>query len=45
MIAFIADVTQSVGAPWMGIVIPAIIFIVSFMVAFLLYRHFSKKIQ
>ncbi len=45
MSASIMFFAQAIGAPWMGVVIPAVIFIVSFLVAFFLYRHFAKKIK
>jgi len=28
-----------------GIVVPAIVFIISFVTTFLLYKHFSKKLD
>jgi len=28
---------------WIGIVLPAVLFIFSFVVTYLLYRHFAKK--
>ena len=28
--------------PWLGIVVPALIFLVAFGVTLMLYRHFSK---
>ena len=31
-----------IGTPVLGIVIPGIVFIVSFILTWLLYRHFSK---
>jgi len=30
---------------WIGIVVPGIVFIFSFIVTDLLYRHFSKKMD
>ena len=35
--------TGPIGHPALGIVIPALIFAVSFVATWLLYRHFSKK--
>ncbi|MBD3287713.1 hypothetical protein GF337_02815 [candidate division KSB1 bacterium] len=32
-----------IGSPWLGIIIPAIIFTFSFIVTYLLIRHFMKK--
>lgn len=43
MIAFIFAVSR-IGAPILGIIIPAIIFGLSFIVTFLLIRHFMKNI-
>jgi hypothetical protein len=31
------------GSPILGIVIPAIVFAVSFVLTWMLYRHFSRK--
>ena len=41
MTGLIAQATR-IGAPVLGIVIPGIVFIVSFILTWLLYRHFSK---
>jgi len=35
-------INQRIGAPWLGFVIPAAIFLVSVALTFLLIRHFSK---
>ena len=32
-----------VGSPLLGVVIPAIVFGVSFVLTWLLYRHFSRR--
>lgn len=45
MIAIVAQAAQRIGSPILGVVIPAAIFTISFVVAFLLYRHFTKKIR
>ena len=34
--------TKHIGHPSLGIILPALIFIVSFIAAWLLFRHFSK---
>ena len=34
--------TQRIGAPWMGVVIPAVILLVSCWVTWALYKHFSE---
>lgn len=45
MIHFLAMQTKRIGHPALGIVIPAVIFLISFLVAYLLYRHFSKTLD
>ncbi|MCK4641809.1 MAG: hypothetical protein KAU06_10760 [Candidatus Marinimicrobia bacterium] len=35
-------VSQRIGAPWLGFVIPAIIFLISVVLTFVLIRYFSK---
>lgn len=42
MINFILLQTARIGAPILGIIIPAIIFGISFFVTYLLIRHFMK---
>jgi hypothetical protein len=36
---------ERIGHPVLGYIIPAVIFIVSFLVAYLLYRHFTRQIE
>ena len=36
---------QRIGHSAFGIIIPAAIFLISFLVAYLLYRHFSKAAE
>lgn len=36
--------TERIGGPWLGVVIPAILLILSFGVTWLLYKHFSRGI-
>ena len=36
---------QRIGHPAFGIIIPAVIFIISFLVAYLIYRHFSRSLD
>jgi len=31
-----------IGSPILGIVIPAVVFLISFVVTWMLYRHFSR---
>ena len=45
MVGFIAQAVQRIGSPILGIIIPAAIFTISFIVAFILYKHFTKKIK
>ncbi len=33
------------GAPIFGYIMPGIIFLISFVVTYLLYRHFTKEIE
>lgn len=39
--AFLLQATR-VGSPILGIIIPAMIFIISVVVTWMLYRHFSR---
>jgi hypothetical protein len=41
MIAFM--LTGPIGNPSLGIILPAVIFILSFVTTWMLFRHFSKK--
>lgn len=34
---------QRIGSPILGVVIPAVIFLISFVLTWALYRHFSQK--
>ncbi|MDW7681653.1 MAG: hypothetical protein SCK70_13890 [bacterium] len=43
MIHFILLNTTRIGSPTLGIVIPAIIFLFSFLLTYLLIRHFMKQ--
>jgi hypothetical protein len=43
MIGFILLQTSRIGAPILGVIIPAIIFAISFFVTYLLIRHFMKN--
>ena len=40
---FFLSATGPIGHPALGIVIPAVIFLVSFAATWLLYRHFSRQ--
>jgi hypothetical protein len=31
------------GSPWLGVVIPGVIFVVSFVLTWMLYKHFSRR--
>lgn len=41
--AFVLSAAGPIGHPALGVVIPAVIFIVSFVATWLLHRHFSKQ--
>lgn len=43
MISVGLTIIGSIGSPVLGIILPALIFIFSFIVTWLLYRHFSSK--
>ncbi|NOZ63292.1 MAG: hypothetical protein GXO74_16685 [Calditrichaeota bacterium] len=43
MIALLAQTTTHIGAPILGVIIPAFIFGFSFLVTYLLIRHFMKQ--
>ena len=45
MIAILTQVTQRIGSPILGVIIPAAIFTISFVVAYLLYKHFTRKLK
>ena len=45
MILFLMMQLTRIGPPILGYIIPAAIFIISFLVAYLLYRHFTKKLE
>ncbi len=42
-IIIISQAVQRIGSPILGIIIPAVIFIISSVVTWLLYRHFTKQ--
>jgi len=43
MIMILVQTAQRIGSPILGVIIPAAIFAISFLVAFILYKHFTKK--
>ncbi len=45
MIALISQQLPRIGSPILGYIIPAIIFLVSFVVAYRLYKHFTKQME
>ena len=46
MIAFIAQVdSRVIGSTFLGIVIPAAVFFISFYLAYRLYKHFTGKMD
>lgn len=36
--------TVRIGSPFLGIIIPSLIFIIAFVVTWILYKHFSKNL-
>ncbi len=34
---------ERLGGAWAGILIPAVVFTISFVLTWMLYKHFSKK--
>lgn len=34
---------KAIGSPILGVIIPGIVFTISIVVTYLLYRHFSKR--
>jgi len=45
MLFTLAQQTTRIGHPILGYIIPATIFAVSFIVAFALYRHFTRQMD
>ena len=45
MLAFYELQATRIGSSALGYIIPTIIFAVSFLVAYFLYRHFTKKMD
>lgn len=43
MSALLAQAATRIGHPWLGVVIPAAVFVLSFVFTWLLYRHFSRR--
>jgi hypothetical protein len=41
--ALLLTSAKAIGSSSLGIIIPALIFVVSFLATWLLYRHFSKQ--
>lgn len=41
----LAQQSTQIGSPLLGVIIPAVIFAISFFVAYALYRHFSRQIE
>lgn len=35
--------SQRIGHPSLGVIIPAVVFAVSFVLTWMLYKHFSRK--
>jgi hypothetical protein len=36
--------TERIGGPWLGVIIPAALLLLSFGITWMLYKHFSQKI-
>ena len=45
MIALALQNATRIGHPILGYIIPAVVFAVSFIIAYALYRHFSKQMD
>jgi hypothetical protein len=45
MLLLLAQQIERIGHPILGYIIPAVIFAVSFLVAFALYRHFTRQMD
>jgi hypothetical protein len=45
MIVLLVQQLQRIGHPILGYIIPTIIFLISFIVAYRLYKHFTKQIE
>lgn len=43
MVVILAQVTR-IGTPFLGVLIPLLVLAFSFIVTWLLYRHFSKQL-
>ncbi len=43
MLGFSPTFAAAIGHPILGVIIPALIFVVSFWIAWACYKHFSKK--
>jgi len=45
MIGFLAQTTTRIGSPVLGYLIPALIFTISFLIAYILYKHFTRQVS
>ncbi len=36
---------HQIGSVWLGVIVPSGIFIFSFIVTYLLYRHFARELE
>ncbi|MDZ7263565.1 MAG: hypothetical protein ONB16_03195 [candidate division KSB1 bacterium] len=43
MLSIGLTILGSIGSPLLGIILPTVIFLISFVVTWLLYKHFSSK--
>ena len=45
MIALISQQLPRIGSPILGYIIPTVVFVVSFYIAYRLYKHFTKQME
>lgn len=41
--SFLQEAPARIGNPILGWIIPAVVFLISFVLTWMLYRHFSRK--
>jgi|GEM_PF-4207955 peptidoglycan/LPS O-acetylase OafA/YrhL len=44
-VTMVEPVIRRIENHWMGILFPALVFVISFIAAWLLYWHFAKQVQ
>lgn len=45
MLAILAQTAGRIGHPALGYIIPSVIFTLSFIIAFYLYKHFTQQMK